>query len=322
MNNTSTSSSKRIWAAVIDLVIFYVLMILLTSFAIQPIINVATDYQEKYQVYETILVEKNIVTKVDDELVLVIGDFDINKSSEYDQILIDLYSDESYKTEDNNELDEYIKRKKEATDVFEYNEESKTFTLIGDKDETYEFYVTEYNSALNNYLYTYDEVYKDAYSSCSFYINLSKIIGILLSGTIVYLVMPLILKKGKTIGKLMFKLSLSKDGEKYEQIHFGQLLTRYLTIVIIEILGSQVFYYVPMIISLMTMMFTQKRFAIHDYLAKTYVIEDMKKEVINTTFEEKIKEKDLETEKIIDVECIDNNDNLNIVEENNTDIEK
>ncbi len=320
MNNTSTSSSKRIWAAVIDLVIFYILMILLTSFAIQPIINVTTDYQEKYQVYETILVEKNIVTKTDDGLVLVINKFDINKSSEYDQILIDLYSDESYKTEDNKELDEYISRKIKATDVFEYNEESKTFTLIGDKDETYEFYVTEYNSALN-YLYTYDEVYKDAYSSCSFYLNLSKIIGILLSGTIVYLVMPLILKKGKTIGKLIFKLSLSKDGEKYEQIHFGQLLTRYLTIVIIEILGSQVFYYVPMIISLMTMMFTQKRFAIHDYLAKTYVIEDMKKEVINTTFEEKIKE-DLETEKIIDVECIDNNDKLDIVEENNTDIEK
>ena len=153
-------------------------------------------------------------------------------------------------------------------------EETDSFTFIGTAETAYEFYATAYQNALN-YLYQYDQAYSEAYQTCSFYLNLEKVLGIVISGTLVYLVMPLILKKGKTIGKLIFKLSLSLDSKEYQKIHFAQLLTRYLSIVFIEILGSQVFYYIPMMISLGTMMFTKRNFAIHDFIARTYVVDDV-----------------------------------------------
>ena len=303
MNNQTTNGSKRIWAAVIDLIIFYVLMMVLTSFVIQPIVTSITDFNQRFEVYETTLVEKKLVNKTDNGLVLAISDFDLDKVDEYDQILIDLYSDESYITEGNNGLADYINSKKAATNVFAYVEATDTFKLVGDKKAAYSFYVTAYNNALS-YLYQYDQAYNEAYSTCAFYQNLIKIIGIVVAGTLVYLVMPLIFKKGKTIGKKLFKLSLSNDPKEYKQIHFGQLLTRFLSIVFIEILGSQVFYYIPMIISLGTMMFTKKGFAIHDFIARTYIVDD-----IILAEEEKIK-KDLELkDDIIEVEAEEKEEN-------------
>lgn len=274
MNNKANNGSKRIWAAVIDLVIFYILMIVFTSFVVQPIINVTTDYEQRYQIYETTLVEKKLVSKSDNGLVLTISDFDVAKIDQYEQVLIDLYSDESYLTEGNTGLKDYLDSKKKADKVFSYVEETDSFTFIGNKETAYEFYASAYQKALN-YLYQYDQVYSEAYQTCSFYLNLSKILGIFISGTLVYLVMPLILKKGKTLGKLIFKLSLSLDSKEYQKIHFGQLLTRYLSIVCIEILGSQVLYYIPMMISLGLMMFTKRNFAIHDFIARTYVVDDV-----------------------------------------------
>lgn len=106
---------------------------------------------------------------------------------------------------------------------------------------------------------------------------------IVLASSIVFLALPLFLKNGQTLGKLIFKLGLTTTyGYKIKPI---QLLLRYFVFLLVNLLSNL---FIPVIfpfISLTIMVFTKRNKSIHDFAANTRVI-DLRKSKIYENVEE------------------------------------
>lgn len=270
------STSNRILATVIDVIIMYILMIGISSLAVNPIIRSTTNYDEQYELYEATLLSSNLAVKNENEqLTVYCYDFKVDKINEYEGILVDFYI--AHQGEED-KVKEFYDSKKATTNVFDYDETTNTFTLKENvEDSASVFYNNEFNKALN-YLYNTNEAYREAHSTISFYMNFEQYFSLVVSATVVFLLMPVIFKNGKTIGKKLFKLSLSKTDNVFTPVKFTQVLIRYLAILIIEIICSELLGFIPVLISIITLTLTDKHFALHDYIAKTYVINDKAKD--------------------------------------------
>lgn len=107
---------------------------------------------------------------------------------------------------------------------------------------------------------------------------------------ILELIIPLCLKDGQTIGKKIFKIIvISSDGYKIKKI---QLLPRFLAYIFIEVFLGFITFGGTFLISYTMFLFTKKRRCIHDYIAKTCVVDKELSYVFdNARLESKYKEK-------------------------------
>jgi len=88
-----------------------------------------------------------------------------------------------------------------------------------------------------------------------------------------YLIIPILLKNGQTIGKRMFSLAvkLSKGGGNVKVIH---LLARLIVYIVLEIYLSFIYGLIlPIVLSVVVMLLTAKHYMIHDVLSLTYVVD-------------------------------------------------
>lgn len=96
--------------------------------------------------------------------------------------------------------------------------------------------------------------------------------SVVLSATIVYYVIPLILKRGKqTIGRLAFKLGLVDSNVL--MVSWKRFTIRFLIILFGEIILSCFTFGIPIIISFTMMVFTKKKQNFHDYMLDISEIE-------------------------------------------------
>ncbi len=103
------------------------------------------------------------------------------------------------------------------------------------------------------------------------------VLNILLASTIIYLAIPLFLKNGQTLGKLVFKLALVTS-HGYRISHL-KILLRYIVFFILYLLSFAIQPYVGfalMFISLTIVVFSKKARGLHEFIVFTRVI-DMKK---------------------------------------------
>ena len=148
------------------------------------------------------------------------------------------------------------------------------------EDEAREFIYGKYEDALYDVFYNIDFV-KEAtikevrFSSLSF--MLSSFIGF----GVTYLLLPLILKDGQTVGKKVFKIGLANsDGYKFKN---RQLLMRFMPFLVCD-LGILIFtelslylvlmiYLIIFLVSFALAMASPKKMSLHDFTARTIVVD-------------------------------------------------
>lgn len=272
IENLKPSLSKRLLSVVIDLVLFLILMFIFSNFVINPIIQNTTDYQNQYQIYEDKLVSSGLAVKDENNtLQIAFYNYNTNEVDNYDKILVEFYTnfDASKATEN---LTKYQNSKKDYGDLFIYDEQTNIYTFNKENlDNSQTFFISSFNDALN-YLLNNDNEYANSYKAISFYMNLSKYLSVFVAALIPFMIIPLFLK-GKSVGKLVMKLEVKKISNELEDVKLSNICLRSLALIIIEVVGSYLIYGIPALISLFMIMGNKNGMSLHDYIAKTCVID-------------------------------------------------
>ncbi len=115
------------------------------------------------------------------------------------------------------------------------------------------------------------------------YLTIETLSNIVLTTTIFVLLIPMLTKNGQSLGKMIFKLSITN--QYGYRIKPWQLIVRYLAFLVFEIFS---WYLIPMLglfVSLTLAIFNKKGRSLHDLIAMTRVV-DTKTSQIFTTVEE------------------------------------
>lgn len=163
-------------------------------------------------------------------------------------------------------------------------------------------YLSAYLESFNNLSYVVDLTNKS-----SFIYSLEFVLSAFFAAICTYIIIPIIIKKGRTLGKLAFKLALANnDGYKFDN---KQLLMRIVPLVVV--LGALLIPFwddiflvilIPLIIFLVSFalaMASPKKASLHDFVARTIVIDDRTSIIFENEIEEEayiIKEDNLEVE--------------------------
>lgn len=168
------------------------------------------------------------------------------------------------------------------------------------------FYKKKYTEAY--YTLIDQPFYADVASHANFYTGISFIIPFVIGSIISYIVVPLCNKRGATIGKLIFKLGLANiDGYSYKKYQlFLRIIPLLLTSLSMILVKSSIYICVIIICvigltSFALMMGSPKKCSLHDFVARTIVI-DYKASIIfdDPVVEEKyLLEEERREEKII-----------------------
>lgn len=329
MNNRyKANPTSRLVATLIDLLICFVLYTLLASFVINPIVSNSDDYKNSFEVYERTLCAYPtlIVKNENDQMTFYLTNqtYDNTKTQEYDNNFIAIYNSCDPTGE---QAKAYVESQKAQDKIFVYDEASNTCSLYKDENgkevDASNFYLNAQNAVfqyLHKYLMKNNSEYNTSYTKVLNYTNGSKYAGIFVSLLIVFLLFPMIFKNGETLGKKIFSLRLGKISDDVEPIKKWQVLVRFVVIAL-EVMGSLILYGIPLLVSMLMMMFTKNNFAIHDYAARTLVLDNkLIAREMNTTnnvidaeantvsTEEKSEEKTENTEEVIEIKDSDVNE--------------
>lgn len=131
-----------------------------------------------------------------------------------------------------------------------------------------------------------DLVRRDFYKSTAdvgyFYTTLAIVSASVVSAIVFYVVLPWILKNGQTIGKKIFKLGLATyDGYLFKNSQLLlrivpfllALLAQLIPVIFSQILYLVIFYVALVLVSFALMMASPKKAALHDFAARTIVVE-------------------------------------------------
>ena len=174
-------------------------------------------------------------------------------------------------------LDEYLSIKNDS-ELFKL--ENDTYIEIGTEEEILKFYkdnwLVVYNKVVlldsfveNNKVYV--EI-MDEHSGITYTISIVASIGILI------LIIPFIDKKGRTVSKMLFKISVvDEDYENFTRMQIFVMLVSVITIL-------------PLVISITTIMFEKRGKSLHDYISFTRLVDS---NLQKTILEEKKKKQEL-----------------------------
>ncbi len=269
---------KRLAALLVDFFLIGIVFLILQSFivplaadGIANVNQVAFDYQER-------LCESGLYVMANDKTTQIISIFSEedkkNKSEEYfatiDTGIASFYSNESF----------YVEHKDFG--MAKYNERklaSELFMLENDKYVTTEkatfttlekFYLEEYDQALK-FLSIDNECL-----TLSRKITVATVVEVLVSLTIpfliFYLILPLCLKNGATLGKKLMGVGVAsrRDGFAPKK---SQILIRFLVFYIFEFILSIFTLGIPLFVTFTMMFFSKEKICIHDYLAATICVD-------------------------------------------------
>lgn len=267
---------KRTLAGVIDFFVTAFLYLLFLNFAIMPLAKtIASDYDANFEKY---------ISYYENSGLVVVSESD-GKLSEV--------SEEQYLSASKNYYEVYcaVDDGTHACSTF-----GKTLKEVFNGDELLTKYATMeddgkivikeehkedegLSEAINEYVYKMalqdlqsNELFLTPYNYVDNVILYARLGSLAISATITYLVIPLIAKRGRTMGKLTFKLSVTNsEGFKAKT---SQIVVRFLAFVVLNYaLGLMSYMLVPLV-SFTLMIFTKRNSAIHDYLAVTMVVDD------------------------------------------------
>lgn len=270
----------RIGAALVDLFLTMLLLTVLSSLIVSPILSGSEKYQTSYEIYSTGLVSTGLY--VEDEqnsgrlvaLIDAVSDaengttFSLERADTYDQALIQFYT--FYSQE---KVSEYLETKK-TSGIFTYDSGTDTFSLTEGVSATaaYSFFSGAYTTATSFYLER-NEAENQAYRTLRTYATLSNVLCIGISVAIVYLLIPLLLKDGRTLGKKLFAMKVMSAKDYTAKAKWYQILLREVFFVCVELILSYFTYMVPLLLGTVFLCANKKHVALHDYVGGTLVVD-------------------------------------------------
>lgn len=197
----------------------------------------------------------------------------------------------SYWTFEKDEQGNYLKDKLAIRRTQRYDPDRGKVVDLTDTD----FLVAYQNVYIKAYqvLVTQD-FYLSASNTLYFYYQLGITISIFLGGIITYVVIPYFIKNGQTVGKKIFKLGLATyDGY---QMNNYQLLLRFVPALVVDlslllpfwstVFSALIIPIVTLLVSFALMMASPKRAALHDFAARTIVIDYESSTIFKNELEE------------------------------------
>ena len=91
------------------------------------------------------------------------------------------------------------------------------------------------------------------------------------------------------MGKKFLKLYVVDADKDDKSLSKGRLLLRQSSFIAVEIVLSQFTYYIPLVISLIVMLVSKNKVALHDLIARTVVLDDQSKENDSYEVDKRIK---------------------------------
>lgn len=274
--------SRRVGVAITDLFILLFTFLIFNTYILSPIVASTTGYTKATDEYKEVLLDSNLYILNDKGYQEIIKTYDEKSQTEkefylyIDSKLIKFY--ENYNNENIN-ITTYNEAKEESN-LFDTN-----YTLKNDSniEEVKEFFNTEYNEALRLFN-NYDDNYLDLARTITQYSIIIMISALTISSIILYLIIPLCMKNGETIGKKLFSIGLAsaKDGFKVKKT---QIIIRFLVFFLLEIILSIFTLGIPLIVSFSMLAFNKNGYSLHDYFAATVCI-DRKNTIIYKDYEE------------------------------------
>lgn len=252
---------KRYTGSLIDFLLFILFFYLFTLFFSNVIVPNNPTYQANSDKMNEIMLSSGLFEENSKGDIVDIDD-------NYDEVLTEFYKTYPYVDANKDHFSSYedAKRKSglfhEVSDgVFVVNEDASELDLGI-------FYTSQlYNAKVS--LFNYSD-YKNYYDYNNNLIYWGSIGCIVLSSAIFYLILPLCLK-GKSIGRLIFKMELLSQDDKPASIM--QRIVRYIAFLMIVVLMSLWLYFIPLGINLIIYFIDKKNRGIPDLLAVTYVKE-------------------------------------------------
>lgn len=264
---------KRLSSIFIDIMCaftLFILLLLLFSMIIPSYMNKDDELNDSLINREKIVFQSNLYVIENNRYVASYEDENIIKGFEY-----------------TNNLEIYLENKEES-ELFVY--ENGEYIENATQEELDKFYKENWNIALSfikqrdDYKY-YDAIYQDIYQEYTekllIWPALISVIGLLI-------ILPFVNKDGKTIGKFIFKISVSDldlETSNKLQIFMRQF---FFVISIVTVL--------PLIVSFLLSLFNKDGRTIHDYLSKTRLIDSKVKKIL---LDKRKKEEELDEEKLV-----------------------
>ena len=271
------SLNNRLAAACLDIFILMMGFILLNNFFVTPIFNLASDYNQVYDTYVQELVDSRMYKEDENNnVIFVLDNFTLDELTTYDEIITYNYNLEEYSTNGPSALEEFKNSKTDMMkEYFTYDQETDTYTPNQDNEsEILTFYSNAFND-LSSFLLVNNETLANAYSKLNFYNQIERFISILIVSIVLYIVIPLILKNGQTIGKKVLKVYVVECDKEGLGLSTSKLLLREGTFVVVEVILSMFTYYIPLILSLIVLVATKNRVSLHDVVSRTMVIDTL-----------------------------------------------
>ena len=276
--------TRRIGIAITDFFMFIFLFLTFNTYIISPAFAKTSNYLNTVEQYTERMIESNLYIKSNNTVIELINSKDKDTNER-----------DFYKYVDSKLTKFYLEFSNEGINIENYNKnkvESNYFEIINNEyiikndvsnESLKTFFNEEYTKALTLFN-NYDDVYLDLARKITNYSIFTIILSLTLSSLILYLIIPLCMRNGETIGKRLFFVGLAsaKDGFKVKR---SQIVIRYLVFYTLEILVSIIAVGLPLIVSFSMLVFNKNGYTIHDYLAATVLV-DRKKSVIYKDYEE------------------------------------
>ncbi len=286
MNIVPASLGKRTGAAIIDLLVAALVWFGLLAYAIQPIFNSLYDLPAIQDQYQAIQIESKLYALDEDY-----GTVSVLAEEDYDTGILAYYTE--YKGETISWYNTEILKIGSEDSLFVYAQTAGVDdpTIVGvpapiegsgtmtseelssataaQTSELQSFYYDEYVIARTD-LDTQED-YAALGNELSYYFSWELAIATVFVLAIFYLVIPMLLKDGRTLGKQLFGISLvNKLGFKVKK---WQIAVRAVVFGVFEIWGAVYTMMGTILISYTIMIFGKKNMSIHDFVASTRVID-------------------------------------------------
>ena len=315
IENVKPSMSKRLLSILIDFVIYFVLMFILSNFVFGPIITNSDNYKNNYSIYEEKLINSNLVVKDENKntvFVYQVGKLEtVDDFNKYDNILIQFYTNfNSEKSEEN--VNAYNEAKKDYKSIFNYDETTKVATLkeniFDTSSQNYKanmvnvsnYFYYSYSNALN-FMRNNDKDFANSYNALIFNLNMKKYLSIGIAALIPFLILPLCLH-GQSLGKKVMGLQIRKFESNLGEVNMSTILLRSIWIIVIDIMGSYLLYCIPAVISIIMLVANKDSMTLHDMICKTIVVDKKLLEENNASYN------NVDSSNVIEAEVVEKNE--------------
>lgn len=253
------NSYRRAIASIIDFIIAIILFFGSTLLFNVCFVNNNQTYQNNIKILTTTLEETELFIYKDGNLV--------SREDKLDYYITEFYKDHDYY----DFVDKYTSyvEAKAKSDLFE-EIDNQTYEKEGKEKELSIFYARELEKVQAS-IYNSDKAYREALDYNHTVISIGGFVTVIVSSLIVYLVVPLILKNGQTVGLKIVKLKMvSLDNKKAS---FWQLCIHAWATTFIILLAWK-FYFLSILINIIVFLVNKEHRSISDFAAVTLCLQE------------------------------------------------